>query len=689
MTELEAEQAVLDRAHLRLEAMRAAARAVSEDVLDQGAGGTHSARLERDVRVAMTVQRLAQLRGAEAGLVFGRTDHDDGEVRHVGRQSVDDEGGDPLVVDWRAPAAEPFYRATGRNPMGVVRRRHLVVQGRKVVGLDDELLGSEHDDDGLVLMGGASLLAALGRARTGRMSDIVATIQREQDEIIRAPLPGVLVVQGGPGTGKTAIALHRAAYLLYTHRFPLERAGVLLIGPNPVHLRYIEAVLPALGEDAVTLATPSTLGPAEVSGTEDADRTRLKGDPRMASVLARAVADRGRPLARAVSVLWKGQRLTLTRDASRSVVTSARRRPNLHNPRRRLVERLVLRHLTAQAGSVLDDAILEERPLVEALERMWPVLSPEELLHDLFGSAALLRRAAGDLLEAAEAKLLERPRSARVDAVRWTAADAALLDEAAGILGPPPGGRRLRRYEAWNRTWGHVLVDEAQDLSPMQVRMLARHCPGRSMTLAGDLAQASGAWGPSSWDEILVHLGLRREPRLVELTVNYRTPAEIMELAARVLAEAEPAFTPSRALRRSGDDPQFTAASRGALAASLAAVTAAEREETGEGTLAVIVPEGLLDLARAALPGAGEGTRLLDSAVALLTPTDAKGLEFDTVVVVEPAAIVAESPQGFRALYLVLSRSTRRLHVVHAEPLPPPLDPAVPGVACAGPSEPS
>lgn len=664
--------------------MRISARAVVDEILDIGPGGTHQARLERDVRVNVTAQRLAQLRVAETGLVFGRTDHDDGSTRHIGRLAIDDDAHDPLVVDWRAPAAEPFYRATGRDPMGVVRRRHLVVTGRRVVDLDDELLGdATAASDDLVLMGGASLLAALGRARTGRMGDIVATIQSEQDQVIRAPLPGVLVVQGGPGTGKTVIALHRAAYLLYTHRFPLERAGVLLIGPNQVHLRYIEAVLPALGEDTVTLATPANLGPVAVTATDGPLASRVKGEARMAQVITKAVRDRQRALTEPTSVMWRGERLRLSPRASKHIIGVAQRRPGTHNQRRRLVERLVVRHLQNLSAEV-DEAVLGERAMVEALERMWPVLSAEELLHDLFGSPALVTLAAADLFSSDERSALVRPRCPRVGDVAWTEADIALLDEAAGSLGQPPAGPRRVAHQEWSRTWGHILIDEAQDLSPMQLRMLGRHCPGGSMTIAGDLAQASGPWGPSSWDEILAHLPSRRPARRVDLTINYRTPAEIMQLAAAVLAVAWPGFRPSQALRQSGQAPVFTTTDAVGLPAAVSAAVAAERAAIGTGTLAVIVPHDLLAAVRQVLPGAGEGPRLLDAEVALLTTNEAKGLEFDTVVVVEPAAIVAESPQGARALYLALTRSTRRLHVVHTQALPPGLNPPDPASSNGG-----
>ncbi|MDQ3642668.1 MAG: hypothetical protein M3450_14670, partial [Actinomycetota bacterium] len=474
-TEIQAEQAVVDHAYRRLEAMRAEARALASDVLDQGAGGTFANRIERDVRMEVTGRRLADLQVGEAGLVFGRIDPHEGDHLYIGRLAVADEENEPLVVDWRAPAAEPFYRATARHAMGLARRRHLILRGRQVVGLDDELLGDRAANGAeapeLVLVGEGALLAALDRSRTGRMGDIVATIQREQDEIIRAPLPGILVVQGGPGTGKTAVALHRAAYLLYTHRFPLERSGVLLVGPNRIFLRYIEAVLPALGEHSVTLATPSTLVGTAIRGTDSPAAARIKGDPRMVGVVARAVGDRGRGLPREISVLVRGRRLLLSSEASWRIAAQAKRRPGTHNARRPVVERLIARHLHRQAlehqeeaeeesdRQSFEEAVLRERTVREALERMWPVLTPEDLLHDLYGSPALIRSAARKALTDDEQQLLHRPRSPRSAQAPWTEPDLALLDEASVALGPPPArARNGRRRGDDARRWEHQRV---------------------------------------------------------------------------------------------------------------------------------------------------------------------------------------------------------------------------------------
>ncbi|MGI8808379.1 MAG: HelD family protein [Acidimicrobiales bacterium] len=732
-TEIQAEQAVVDHAYRRLEAMRAEARALASDVLDQGAGGTFANRIERDVRMEVTGRRLSDLQVGEAGLVFGRIDPHQGDHLYIGRLAVADEENEPLVVDWRAPAAEPFYRATARHAMGLARRRHLILRGRQVVGLDDELLGDRAPDGAeapeLVLVGEGALLAALDRSRTGRMGDIVATIQREQDEIIRAPLPGVLVVQGGPGTGKTAVALHRAAYLLYTHRFPLERSGVLLVGPNRIFLRYIEAVLPALGEHSVTLATPASLVGTAVRATESPAVARIKGDPRMAGVVSRAVGDRGRGLPREISVLMHGRRLVLSSEASWRIAGQAKRRPGTHNARRPVVERLIARHFHRQAleqqaeteeetdWATFEEAVLRERTVREALERMWPVLTPEDLLHDLFGSTALIRSAAKKSLTDDEQQLLHRRRSRRAAEAPWTEPDLALLDEASVALGPPPtqarhgrrrGGGDARRWEHQRvmadmpeldaqmrrdvlrhleqgeaevdeqaldprtRTYGHILADEAQDLTPMQLRMLARRCPAGSMTLVGDLGQASGPWAPAHWDDVLAHLPVRRAPSYTELSVNYRTPSEVMDLAARVLAAATPGLAPPASVRSAGLDPLVTRAPGGQLVDVVAGVAAAELEAVGDGKVAVICPAGLVDALHPAVPAVPEGAGVLDVAVALLAVDQAKGLEFDSVVLVEPASIVAEgSPAtGRRALYVAMTRTTRRLHIVHVDPLP-------------------
>ena len=418
------------------------------------------------------------------------------------------------------------------------------------------------------------------------MTDIVSTIQREQDEIIRAPLAGVLVVQGGPGTGKTAVALHRAAYLLYTHRFPLERQGVLVVGPNPLFLRYIEQVLPSLGETGVTLSTVSGLVPEiKIRENGPVDVARLKGDARMAKVVARAVRTRQRGLADEVAIPYGALLLRLSREDSRRIVESIRRRPGGHNARRRLVEQAVAELLADRArqtqqtlgvgvpasvtafpgyedpSELADDEFdLEDftrkvkrvPELAEALDRMWPRLSPHELLHDLYGAPPLIAAASRGILSEEEQRLLRRSRSASFEEVAWTPADAALVDEARALLGPRSGSAEdgLRKY-------GHIVVDEVQDLSPMQLRMLTRRSLSGSMTVVGDIAQATAPWAPASWSDITAHLPRRRPARTVELTVSYRTPAEVLAVASRVLAVAAPELTPPTPVRRTEVEPRM------------------------------------------------------------------------------------------------------------------------------------
>ncbi len=784
--EIESEQRYLDRAHERLDAMREAARALSAEVVGEGAGGTPAARVERDIRVELSGRRLAQLNIGDASVCFGRLDYTDGLRAYIGRVGVSDENGDQLVVDWRTPVAEPFYRATPAEPLGVARRRHFLFRGRTVAGIDDELLDRSGAGD-LVLLGEGALLAGLERARTGRMHDIVSTIQSEQDAVIRSELAGLLVVQGGPGTGKTAVALHRAAYLLYTHRQRLERDGVLLVGPNSVFLRYIELVLPSLGEHTVVLATPDELyaGAARPRAGEPAAAAALKGDPRMAVLLANAVATRERPLRRPLSVSYGRHTLTLRPSELRRIVETARQRAGTHNGRRGLVERLLARAVvrawrqaedrSARAGArqpvepaehdrvaaAMASELRRSPEARSALDRMWPLLTPEELLHDLLGAAPLVKAAGGDLFSPAELALLGRPRSSSLAEIPWTEADMALLDEAAQLLGPArrPGrrrprgegaddadafmldrmldeampdcpacgaqldlargerpwqcercGRRWRRDQVGTsvdagtlatlrgrmgalsrrdgrplvdkgaRRYGHVVVDEAQGVTPMQWRALSRRCPAGSFTVVGDLGQASGSRAPATWEEALSELRSRSGIRVEELTVNYRTPAEVMALAAAVLAESAPGLTPPRSVRASGQRPEVLTVPDGELAGAAVAVARELGALTGEGKTAVIAPLGLLDALAAGLeaPSAGghgeltaaEARRLLDAPLSVLSTDAARGLEFDSVVIVEPSGLVAEHPLGLRALYVALTRTTRRLRIVHAAPLP-------------------
>ncbi len=715
--DLTAEQAYIDRAYDRLEAMRAAARSMLDAVLPLSAGGTHQAREERDVIVRSSLQRLEQLRIGNQSLCFGRIDRAGdghgspaaGEAFYIGRLGVSGEDNEQLVVDWRAPVAEPFSRATGRDHMGLTRRRHFMCEGRRLLAIEDEVFsvpsrgpgegtgpGAEVGGDE-EMVGTGALLAALEQSRSGHMRDIVATVQREQDEVIRAPLGGVLVVQGGPGTGKTAVALHRAAYLIYTHRFPLERQGVLVVGPNQVFLRYIEQVLPSLGESGVALTTVDGLTGTRPRAEEPARVAALKGDSRMAQVVAKAVRDRQRSLAKEFSVPFGPAVLRLGPEESRRAVSAGRRRSGPHNSRRRAVEEVLLQSLVEQYERAVghlgsspssgaeevadpDDRAELARQIravpefAEAAQRVWPRLLPEELLHDLYGSRPLLGLAGRGVLSEEEIARLGRPRSRSLEDIPWTSADLALIDEARVLLGPLRG-----RAEDGPRTYGHIVVDEAQDLSAMQLRMLARRSISGSMTVVGDIAQATGPSAHRRWEEVTVHLPSRTPVRVAELSINYRTPSEVMALAARVLRVTTPELVPPRSIRSTGDEPTVSEASPGSLPERVVAVTAREVEAVGDGTVAVVAPDSMipsleLALRRAGLPASEAAEKGLGSTVTVIDVGLVKGLEFDAVVVVEPARLAEEAVQGLRALYVALSRPTRRLAMVHSEPLPEALE---------------
>ena len=696
--ELEAEQAYVDRAYECLARTRAAATQMGS-MVEVGRGGTEQARFEREVIYDTMAHRLSQLDLGDAALCFGRIDTTLDGLRsngatavspseqgtfYIGRVAVSDGDQEPVVVDWRAPVAEPFYRATGPEPLGLLRRRHFATRGRTVLDIDDELFGEAADslDTDAGVQGHGALIAALTTARSGRLRDIVATIQGEQDEVIRSPLPGVLVVQGGPGTGKTVVALHRAAYLLYTHRFPLEGQGVLVVGPNRLFLGYIEQVLPSLGEAGVELAVLADLlvDPLLVRGYDTGLTARVKGDARMAKVLRRAVRDRERGLRAPLEVGFGLQTLRMDVATSERIASEARRRYRWHNAARKFVDTEVFAALAASGRGDLDPAGVREQlrsniAVREALEWMWPVLTAAQLLDDLFGSPALLAHACEGVLDGVEGDALARPRAGSGVEIAWAHDDVPLLDEARGLLGPKPG-RRRDPGEDEVRTYGHIVVDEAQDLSPMQLRMLERRSLNGSMTVVGDIAQSTGQWAHQSWDEILDLLPQRRPPRRAELTIGYRLPAPNMDLAARVLRLAAPELAPPRSIRQDGDPPLIVAADPGeGVAGAAVRATLVELDAVGVGNVAVICPPSLVVPVSEALTAAGvehgQATRHgLDSQVTVVPVGLVKGLELDASVVVEPAAIVAEEAQGMRSLYVALTRATKRLAVVHAEPLP-------------------
>nr|WP_245192077.1 UvrD-helicase domain-containing protein [Amycolatopsis azurea] len=616
----------------------------------------------------------ARLDAVEQGLCFGRLDMRDGRCVYIGRLGLfPDEGGEPLLVDWRVPVARAFYTATATAPGGVRRRRNITTRGRIVVALNDELLTPDgaRDED---LVGEAALLAAATAARTGRMRDIVSTLQAEQDQIIRHETDGVLVVQGGPGTGKTAVALHRVAYLLYT-RPHLRARGVLVVGPSRVFLDYIGQVLPGLGENSVVTATIADLRPdVEISREDPPGLVELKGEAVMAGQLAAAVGSRLRTPEHPVEVEFEQQVLRLEPRECDRAMRKARRTRLPHNQARLVFQREIVEALAgrlieameaivltdtgealdggspdgrlgeadlralAAAGVVIDhdtgpttmldevdraalrNSILADTGVQATLDELWPPLAPERVVSDLLGE--------------------------RCDG--WSAVDVPLLDEAAALLGPDDG----------HATFGHVVVDEAQELSEMDWRMLMRRCPSRSMTVVGDLAQTGNPAGTSSWDRVL-RPHVRERWQLARLTVNYRTPAEVMAATADLLAAYHPGTPPARSIRSTGVPPWRLGTTRADLITTVADLAAAHTD----GQLGIIAPNALVAPLAAAL---ALGTSPdLNGKVVLLTVDEAKGLEFDSVLIVDPAALLGAAPHGHNDLYVAMTRTTQRLGVVH------------------------
>lgn len=609
---------------------------------------------------------LAEVSGIPA---FGRIDT--GEDRfYVGRRHIEDDSGEALVVDWRAPVSVPFYRATLRDPLDLDRRRRFTSDGDELVDIIEE---DFTDPNASAAIGGIPdpLLAELDRERTATMRDIVATIAAEQDEVIRAPLDRLLVVQGGPGTGKTAVALHRAAFLLFEHRDRLHDTGVLVIGPNPVFLRYVADVLPSLGEVAVRQTTIEGLRPPSIrlADEDDDEVARVKGDARMAIVIDRAVRSSIRLPEDTVVMSTARGTVRIDPDTVASIVTEILSRHVPHatgkeSVRTKLVHAAYAVHeRTAEVPALKTDfvaAVRSDTAFRRFMDRTWPSLSAPKLVQQLLGTRSLRRRATEGVLAAHEADLLARTVAPKIGDERWSPADVALLDEAeARINGAHVG-------------YGHIVADEAQDLSPMALRMLARRSSGGSMTVVGDLAQGTRPWAAASWDDVIAVVASSAPVQRAELTVGYRTPASILDLANRLLPIAAPDVTPARSIRGGGEAPTLLATTELDTAAAAEAADGAR----GRGTVAVIAVAsrrpGLSQALDAAGVDWGSAAAGLGT-VALVSPLLAKGLEFDTVVVVEPAEIIDAEPAGHRALFVALTRPTQRLVVVHDRPLPPVL----------------
>lgn len=720
--ELQVERNYVAGLYSRLDAERARVKRKYGEALrtpvDPQDGGTL---VSRDTEVRTLARQATRLDVADSGLCFGRLEDLSGDLSYIGRLGLLDEENDyePVLIDWRAPAARAFYVATSAHPEGMRRRRQFLTRGRQVVDFTDEHFGRPAENaavgtvaEGDVFGADAALLAAVNAPRGDGMRDIVATIQSEQDEIIRLDHPGVLVIEGGPGTGKTVVALHRVAYLLYTQRKRIERHGVLVIGPNRAFLNHIGRVLPSLGESNVVFMTTGHLVPGLLATAEDSrDAARLKGALSILGVLAAAIADRQQLPEQPLLVEFDDVSVPIDRGAAEWARDEARATGLPHNEARAefretlewvVTERAIARigkgwlsREDREAWEQLRADLLEELPdnatFTAVLDELWPILTPEDVLTTLFSSPDRLRAAGAD------------PALLRADGAPWTVSDVPLLDElvdmlgrgkhvettaeaesraeaeyAAGVLDIMIGRedmmddedhllagdmleaedladrflerdtRDLADRAAEDRDWTyrHVVVDEAQELSEMDWRVLMRRCPSRSFTIVGDLAQRRSAAGATSWDAMMKpYVPGRWIYR--SLSVNYRTPEEIMSVAAALLAEFAPAVTPPESVRACGAPPWSTHVSAEEIPAAIAGFVA---DEAGrEGTSVVIGPAGM--------PGT-------------VVASQTKGLEFDAVLVVEPDRIIADGPRGAAELYVALTRATQRLGVVHSRPLP-------------------
>ena len=643
--ELQAEQAYVDRAYDQLDRMRSTVARTQE------AMATEWAALNME---AWAKRRMQTFEDAERGLVFGRLTLD-GTPRplYVGRRWVHDDEHESLVVNWQAPAARPFYTATPATPHGVQQRRRFRAEGRRLLDISDEAL------DGSAVEGASVsdfLLEELERRRDVRMRDIVATIQSDQYRLITAEPEGALVVQGGPGTGKTAVGLHRASWLLYTHRERLRR--VLVVGPNPTFMDYVSHVLPTLGEAAVEQrAVTELVDGIEVLREEEPDVARLKGDPRLREVVARAVEIAVVPAPEELYARIDGIYVRVRERDVAELLEHALEAGDPIGLARERFRMAVLRRFYERYGELLGPRALRSFDELEGalrrggfltrwLDRVLPVPQPEKLVARLLTSPAALEAASVDVLDDDEKKLLLRDRPRRLSELRWSDQDVPLLDEARALVAGAP------------RSYGHVIVDEAQDLSPMQLLAISRRAVDGSLTILGDVAQATGPVVYRRWQELAPYLPDEAELEIEELRHAYRVPAEIMDFALPLLDRIAPEVEPPLAYRKGGDPPRLVRVGEGELLET--ALREAVALEDLDGLLAVIVPRSLVVADSFPFP--------------ILTPRQAKGLEFDHVVVVEPAEIAGDGDRGLRELYVALTRPTKKLVVVHARPLPEPLD---------------
>ncbi|MET9804793.1 UvrD-helicase domain-containing protein [Streptomyces sp. NPDC006368] len=636
------------------------------DIRDVTANWVNAAVLE--AQIELRIKALADL--SHTPLFFGRLDYlptaQEGQRFYIGRRHVHDAGGDPMVVDWRAPVSQPFYRASRKDPRDVALRRRFGYTGGELTAYEDEHLSDPAEEERASRL----LQAEIERPRVGPMRDIVATIQPEQDEIVRSGLGGTVCVQGGPGTGKTAVGLHRVAYLLYAHRERLARTGTLVIGPNRSFLHYIEQVLPALGELEVRQATVDDLvAHVEVRGADDAGAAVVKGDARMAEVLRRALRAHVTPPAEPLMVVRGSRRWRIPAYELEGIVRELLDRDIRYGAAREALPQRVAHAVLVrmeQAGEAPDDrvqnAVARNAAVKAFVKEVWPPVDPAKLVLRLLSDADFLAAHADGLLSTDEQKAIlwtKPPRS--VKSAKWSAADAVLIDEAMDLV-------------SRTHSLGHVVLDEAQDLSPMQYRAVGRRCSTGSATVLGDLAQGTTPWATESWADALLHLG-KPDAVVEELTAGFRVPREVIAYASRLLPHMSPGLAEVRSVREAPGSLEIRHVDDANAAVVEACLSALEHE----GSIGLIAADARIPALAEALTSAGltylspgsESTP--DTRLTLVPASLAKGLEYDYVVLDEPSAVVDGEPDertGLRRLYVTLTRAVSGLTIIHAAPLP-------------------
>ena len=677
-----------ERAHLARS--RALLHLMRENALELAKNPMAGDRVSLEYLKADLYRRAEALKDLpDAPLFFGRLDYSElarkdedfaGADFHIGRRHVHDADGTPVVLDWRAPVSRPFYRASQSDPLGLTLRRRFGFAGGALTAYEDERFTTnaaaaaarDRSEKSAFESPSNLLISEIERPRSGPMRDIVATIQPEQDDIVRADAATTVCVQGAPGTGKTAVGLHRVAYLLYAHKEQVTRRGVVVVGPNLAFLSYIRNVLPALGELDVTQTTVADMvASTPVRGTDTDETATVKGDARMAEVLRRALWASIRPPAQALVLSRGSRRLRVPAHEIEALAQELRERGVRYGTGRELlahrIAHVILLQLEA-AGETCDDrthdSVRRSAPVRKCVDEVWPKVDPKRLVFSVLAKQNPTTFNVPGLLSPAELSLITWPKAPRgLASAPWTRADQVLIDEAADLIERTP-------------SIAHVVVDEAQDLSPMEVRAIGRRCATGAATVLGDIAQGTTPWAATSWPELLAHLG-KPAAAVRELDVGYRVPRQILDYASRLLPAIAPGLGPARSLRADADSLAVVAVAPGELGARVAVGCASALERPG--SVAVICADAQLTEVAAALGAAGLGFGVLgaaesqgpgDGRLTIVPVTLAKGLEFDHVVLVEPGRIATGEAYGLRRLYVALTRAVSRLTVFHSEPLP-------------------